>query len=247
MKYIFGNWKMYLNNDESIAFAEELKKQSFKNKNVEIAFFPTALSLAFVYKVLKKSGVNFGAQNCAWASKGAYTGAISALMFKEVGCKYALVGHSERRYIFGDSNEIVRKKLEAIAGAGLMPVLCIGETKEEKDANTTSDCLKKQLMTGLQGLKINDGKIIIAYEPVWAIGTNNPCHPSDANDAHEFIKQEIKKYFTEDVPVLYGGSVNANNAASYTKLAAVDGVLVGGASVKINTFMPLVKAVRNSI
>ena len=247
MKYIFGNWKMYLNCDESISFAESLKKENLKDKNTEIAFFPTALAMILVQNVLKKSGVHFGMQDCSWAPKGAYTGAISALMFKEAGCKYALVGHSERRRIFGESNADVRKKLDAVLDAGLIPVLCIGETKEDKDGNRTKYCLKKQLREGLEGLDASSDKIIIAYEPVWAIGTNNPCLPADADDVHGFIKQEVKKYLKGEAAVLYGGSVNADNAASYTKLETVDGVLAGGASVKIDKFMPLVKAVRNSI
>ena len=245
MKYIFGNWKMYLNSDESIAFAEKLKKEKLKNKNMEIALFPTALAIVGVQKVLQKSGVYFGAQNCAWAPKGAYTGAISALMFKEAGCKYALVGHSERRHVFGESNEDIRKKLEAVIDAGLIPVLCIGETKEDKDTDKTSYRLKKQLMEALQGLNINGNRIIIAYEPVWAIGTGVPCLSADADDIHGFIKQELKKYIKENAAVLYGGSVNAENVCSYTKLETVDGVLVGGVSVKIDAFIPLIKAVRN--
>lgn len=247
MKYIFGNWKMYLNNDESVTFAKEFKKEKLKDKNIEIAIFPTALAMISVQKVLKKNGVEFGAQNCAWAPKGAYTGAISALMFKEAGCKYALVGHSERRHVFGNSNEDVRKKLEAVVSAGLIPVLCIGETKEDKDNDKTKYRLKKQIMEALGGLNVSGNRIIIAYEPVWAIGANNPCHPSDADDIHGFIKEELKKYIKEDVAVLYGGSVNADNVAAYVKLETVDGVLVGGASIKIGAFAPLVKAVRNSI
>lgn len=247
MKYIFGNWKMYLNHEESVAFAEKLKKEKLKDKNIEIAVFPTALAMLGVEKVLKKSGVSFGAQNCAWVPKGAYTGAISALMFKEAGCKYALVGHSERRHVFGESNDDVRKKLEAVIDIGLIPVLCIGETKEDKDNNKTSYRLERQLMDALQGLSVKGDEIIVAYEPVWAIGTNNPCLPADADDIHGFIKQELKKYIKEDVAVLYGGSVTADNVASYTKLETIDGVLVGGASVKKDTFMPLVKAVRDSI
>lgn len=238
---------MYLNSDESVVFAEELKKASLKDKNIEMAVFPTALAMLGVQKVLKKSKFHFGAQNCAWTPKGAYTGAISALMFKEAGCKYTLVGHSERRHVFGESNEDVRKKLEAVLDAGLIPVLCIGETKEDKEAGKTSYRLKKQLMEALQGLSVNGGRIIIAYEPVWAIGTNNPCNPADADDIHGFIKLELKKYIKENVVVLYGGSVSAENVASYTKLETVDGVLVGGASVKISTFKPLFEAVKKAI
>ena len=235
---------MYLNYKESIFLAKKLAQARLKAKNIELAVFPTALALSAVKVALSKTRIKIGAQNCAWTPKGAYTGAISALMFKEAGCKYVLVGHSERRYVFNESNEDIRKKIEAALDANLIPVLCVGESQKDNEESKTEYRLKKQLMEGLQGLKIDNNKIIVAYEPVWSIGTGNPCNPGDANDRHGFIKNELKQYITGEVPVIYGGSVNKDNAASYLKLETVNGILVGGASVKIDNFIPLVKAIK---
>lgn len=242
MKYIFANWKMYLGLKESIALARAMVALP-KKKGIEIALFPSALAMTDVIDACKKKKILVGAQNCAWTPAGAYTGAISARMFRDVGCSYALVGHSERRHIFGETDTAVRNKLEACLRVGLTPVLCIGETKEERDAGKRAYRLKKQLMTALDGLELT-GPVLIAYEPVWAIGTGDACAPTDADDVHHFIRQELKQYTDAAMPMLYGGSVDEKNAASYLALSTVDGLLVGGASTKKSGFAGIIAAAK---
>lgn len=242
MKYVFGNWKMYLDFDESNILANALLQEKFDSEKVNLAIFPTALALREVFMAMEGSVFSVGAQNVSWVPKGGYTGAISAQMFQEVGCDYALVGHSERRHIFGETDEDVKKKLQACLEVGLTPVLCIGETKEEKNAGERNNVLKTQLAV-LADLNLEDREIIIAYEPVWAIGTGDACDPIEAEEVHHWIKEEIKQYFSQEIPLLYGGSVKAENVVSYVSLPDVDGVLVGGASSKLETFVPLIKKV----
>lgn len=244
MKYIFANWKMYLNYQESVDLAEKLAAEEFSGNN-KIAIFPTNLALKNVEGVLSDSVIAVGAQNVSWAPKGAYTGAVSALMFKEAGCKYALVGHSERRYVFGENNEAVRKKIEACLDVGLTPVVCVGETAEDKQENKREYRLKRQLMEAFQNLDLHGQEIIVAYEPVWAIskaGVGEACSPEEADDVIGFIKLELKQYLDQTVPVIYGGSANAENVVSLLSQEMIDGVLPGNASTKFETFVPMIRA-----
>lgn len=241
MKYIFGNWKMYLDYNESVALAETLSKENFDDGKVKLAVFPTALANKAVSEKLQGSQFATGAQDVAHVPKGAYTGAVSAHMFKDVGCKYALAGHSERRHIFNETDDDVRKKIEACLDAGLIPVVCIGETKEELAAGKREYRLKKQIMKAFADLNLNGSELIVAYEPVWAIGTGTACLPADADDIHGWIKQELKQYFEQEIPVLYGGSVNPENVVSYLALETVDGVLVGGASTKKDSWVVIIR------
>ncbi|MBI5728346.1 MAG: triose-phosphate isomerase [Candidatus Magasanikbacteria bacterium] len=233
MKYFFANWKMYLDLEESCAVARSLVGLSFDERNIGVAVFPTLLALAAVRDILRDSAVAVGAQNVSWAPKGAYTGAVSSVLLQAVGCRYALVGHSERRHIFGETSDEVRKKLAAVLDAGLVPVLCIGETQADRDADKTTYRLKKQLMKALDGLALGDADLLVAYEPVWAIGTGVPCGAAEAEAIHGWIKQEVKSYLGREVPVLYGGSVTSSNVAEYAARSLIDGVLVGSASTKI--------------
>lgn len=242
MKYIFGNWKMYLDFDESNILANALLQEKFVDEKVKLAIFPSSLALREVFMAMEGSVFSVGAQNVSWVSKGGYTGAISAQMFQDVGCEYTLVGHSERRHIFGETDDDVKKKLQACLEIGLTPVLCIGETKEEKFAGERNNVLKTQLAV-LADLDLTDKEILIAYEPVWAIGTGDACDPIEAEEIHHWIKEELKQYTNQEMPLLYGGSVKAENVISYVSLPNVDGVLVGGASSKLETFVPLIKKV----
>ncbi len=243
MKYLFANWKMYLDFDESNILINGLLQEKFDNEKVNLTVFPSALALREVSMATENTEFAVGAQDVAWVDKGAYTGAVSAQMFADVGCRYALVGHSERRHIFGETNDDVRKKIEACLGVNLIPVLCIGETAEDLAEGKRNYRLKKQLMKALVDLDLNGGKIMVAYEPVWAIGTGQACDPDTAQAVHTFIKTELKQYFAEDVPVLYGGSVNPENVLSYVSREVIDGVLVGGASAKLDSFVSLIRAV----
>jgi len=243
MKYIFGNWKMYLDLEASNKFATDLAGVDFDVEKISVSIFPSALALSSVAKSVCESQISVGAQDVYWIPDGAYTGAVSALMFRTAGCKYALVGHSERRHIFGETDGDVRKKIEACLDSGLIPVVCIGETKEEKDSGQREYRLKKQIMKAFDGLKLNGGDIIVAYEPVWAIGTGDACNPADADDVHGWIKQEVRKYVEKEIPVLYGGSVNENNFGSYLQYDTIDGILVGSASTKVEPFSTMIKYV----
>ncbi|OGH71544.1 MAG: triose-phosphate isomerase [Candidatus Magasanikbacteria bacterium RIFCSPLOWO2_01_FULL_43_20b] len=243
MKYVFGNWKMYLDFEESVILAQALVEESFNKEKNEVAIFPSTLAAREVIMCLNGSRIAAGAQDVAWVSKGAYTGAVSAHMFKSAGCKYALVGHSERRYVFNESDDDVRKKIEACLDAGLIPVVCVGETQEDLNENKREYRLKKQLMKAFEGLQINGGKVMVAYEPVWAIGSGKPCGPDEADSVHGWIKLEVKQYLGQDIPVLYGGSVNPENVVSYAARDVIDGVLVGGASTKLESFVKLINYV----
>jgi len=233
---------MYLDYKQSVELANSLVKENFKNENVEIAVFPTALAMKEVTGVLQEN-FKTGAQDAGHPSKGAYTGMLSAEMYQNVGCTYALAGHSERRYIFGETNKDVRAKIESYLDAGLKPVVCIGETEQDRNNDKARYRLAKQILRAFEGLNFKEGQIIVAYEPVWAIGTGNACLPADAIDRIDFIKLEIAKYSKNTVPVLYGGSVDENNVLSYFSEDVIDGVLVGGASSKLDSFTNIIKNV----
>lgn len=240
MKYIFGNLKMYLGLAESHALAQELSALSLPS-NFGYAVFPSSLVFSEFKNTLGNSPIALGAQNVSWVSQGAYTGAISAHMYLDAGARYALVGHSERRYIFGETNESIRKKVEACLDTDIVPVVCIGETHEDKVNNTRHLKLEEQLKAIFDGLIVKK-PIFLAYEPVWAIsrsGMGEACTPSDVLDIHNFIKMELTKYTQEKIPVLYGGSVNSQNIVSYISQESVDGVLVGHASTKADFWQQL--------
>lgn len=240
MTYIFGNWKMYLNLKESTNLAMVLQQTNFSVcPYITLGIFPNPLAFTSSYDLLKDTVFSLGAQNVGWTPKGAYTGSISAELYKDAGALYALVGHSERRYIFHETNDAIRKKVEACLEVGLTPVLCIGETLQDKEANKKEYRIKKQLMKVFDGLDLYNQKIIIAYEPVWAIGSGNPCNPKEAGETHILIRHELKQYTDNTIPIIYGGSVNANNVCTYVSHEAIDGVLPGYASTKAETIIPL--------
>ncbi len=243
--YIFGNWKMYLDYTESCILASQLAEATPEVGEATVALFPTDLAIADTKRILEGTPMLLGAQNCAWVPKGAYTGAVSAHMLADMGCAYILVGHSERRHVFGEDDNDVRKKIEACLDAGVVPVVCVGETKEEKETGKREYRLKKQVMKAFEGLEIDrDAQVIVAYEPVWAIGTGDACLPADADDIHGFLLQEIALYTQKNIPIIYGGSVTSENVVSYLSLKTVSGVLVGSASTSYASFCALVEASR---
>lgn len=241
MKYFFANWKMYLSVQESIDLAQACVSVEYPQDALTIALFPTALAYPHVSHVTRESTLALGAQNVAWVPKGAYTGAVSAEMYAEIGAQYALVGHSERRHIFGETNDAVKKKFDACLAVGITPVLCIGETQEDLDAGKRMYRLKKQLLSVLEGVSANVS-FVVAYEPVWSIGTGNACDHLQAAEIHDSIKNELHTYTDQDIPVLYGGSVNSQNVVSYVMHESIDGVLVGSASVDADGFATIVNA-----
>jgi triosephosphate isomerase len=235
-----GNWKMNLTLAESAALAKAVAAAAPKASGEAAVFVPfTALSV--VAQLLQGTPVRVGAQDCYWEEKGAYTGEVSALQVKDAGATMTLIGHSERRKLFGDSDEWINKKLGAALKAGLTPVVCVGETLEERESQKTWRVLETQVAGGLKGFAPADlAKIVIAYEPVWAIGTGKTATPQQAQEAHLFVRGQLKKLhgdgFAAGLRILYGGSVTAENVDSLMAQPDVDGALVGGASLKPDQF-----------
>jgi len=241
--YLFANWKMYLDLDESMAMSSALKKEvkSFQD-SVKMVLFPSALAMDPVIKDVG-GALDVGAQNVYWVEKGGYTGEVSATMVKAVGADYCLIGHSERRHLFGETEHQTRQKIEAALAAGLTPVLCVGEKAEEKKDGKTLIIVEEQIRAALDGLLWpKDRELIVAYEPVWAIGTGLACDPIEAEQVHGYIHSLLQKLISGTIPVLlYGGSVRPNNVVDYLKQTHINGVLVGGASAKIDSWMEIVK------
>jgi len=229
-KLIVANWKL---NPTTQSEAEKLFN-SIKDGVKDINDVETVICPPFIY-LSKLRGLDLGAQDCYWEEKGAYTGEISVAMLKNLGCRYIIVGHSERRKYFAETDESVNKKIKAVLKAGLIPIVCIGETQEERESEKTEEVLEKEIKDGLE--KIDLSKIVIAYEPIWAIGTGNACDVEEA----QRMKEIIQKMTSKNVKILYGGSANANNAEDYLKQAGFNGLLVGGASLKSDEFISIVK------
>lgn len=248
--YLFANWKMYLDLPESEKLAKNFAKLSKKLPNkTKMAIFPSALAFASAVKILKKTNVGVGAQNVYFEDKGGFTGEISAVMYKNNGAKYALVGHSERRHLFHETNHEVRMKMEALLSVGVVPVLCVGETAQEREDRKTEDTIEIQLRAALHALNWSKNKkIIIAYEPVWAISkglgpddVGKHCDHIEAERVHEFIKKTVRQLLKEVEPiVLFGGSVRANTVKEYLKQPNIDGVLVGAASTRLDSWKDIV-------
>ncbi len=251
-KYFFANWKMYLNYSESIALAEAVKNIKFSN-NLEVAVFPSALAFFGVNQIFGESKISTGAQNIGWVEKGGYTGEVSSSMYKEVGATYALIGHSERRHLFGETNHEVRQKIESALSSDLIPVLCIGETETERERGKTIEVLEIQIQSALEGLDfLNMSELFVAYEPVWAISKGIKkeeqgkfCDPSEAEQNSTFIKNFVKKFIPENVnlSVLFGGSVRPSTIESYISEQDIDGVLVGAASTTHDGWSELVSQI----
>ncbi|GJQ32215.1 MAG: triosephosphate isomerase [Ignavibacteriaceae bacterium] len=242
-KVIAGNWK--LNNDlnGTIALISGIKSGiAGKNFNAKLIVCPPFTSLETANELLKGSGIGLGAQNMYFEESGAYTGEISASMLKSVGCEYVILGHSERRTIFGESDEVINKKVKKALAAGLKPIFCIGETLEERESGVTFDVVKRQVVNGLAGItEIEMDAVIIAYEPVWAIGTGKVATPEQAQEVHAFIRAELVKLFGANVAektiIQYGGSVKPENARELLGQPDIDGALVGGACLKADSFV----------
>jgi len=242
MPFIAANWKMHMTVPEAEEFLRAFLPQVKGVTDVETVIAPPFTALYRVAGLLGGTTVALSAQNVFYEEKGAYTGEISPSMLRDVGCSYAIVGHSERRQYFGETDETVNRRMKAALGAGLKVIFCIGETLEERRSGKTNDILKRQLSGGLAGLSVRD--VVVAYEPVWAIGTGVTATPEQAQDAHRFIRSELVAAFGPgggDTRVLYGGSVKPDNVDELMACADVDGALVGGASLKPDSFARLVK------
>lgn len=244
--FIAGNWKMNKTAAETKALAEALKESLAPfGDTVTMAVCPTFTSLATAVEVLKGSNVKVGAQNIHWADNGAFTGEISGAMLKEIGVEYVIIGHSERRQYFGETDETVNKRVKAALKNELKPIVCIGETLEERESGKTNDVLSVQLKGGLADLTAADmANITLAYEPVWAIGTGKTATPEMAQETHAFIRKTLTEMFgaevAESTVIQYGGSMKAENAADLTAQKDIDGGLIGGAALKADSFTALI-------
>lgn len=241
-----GNWKMYKTDAEAGATASDLAGRLAGVTGREVMIAPPFTALTTVRDALKGSGIGLGAQNLYWEAQGAFTGEISPAMLVAAGCGYVIIGHSERRQFFGETDETVNKKIRAAQKAGLVPVMCIGETEAQREEGKTFSVLDKQIRNGLQGFALQEiGGLVIAYEPIWAIGTGKTATRDQAQEAHAFIRSVVEKLFGKAcaaaMRILYGGSVKPANIADLMAMEDIDGALVGGASLEAASFADIVR------
>lgn len=242
---IAGNWKMNKTTVEARDLASKLIPLIAGVKERDIVFAPPFTALQAVAEVIKGTGIALSAQNLHWEDKGAFTGEISAEMLLDLGCKYVIIGHSERRQFFGETDETVNKKLRQALNKGLLPIVCVGETLKEREAGTANEVIERQVTGALKGVTAAEmQKVIIAYEPVWAIGTGKTATPDQANEIHSFIRKKVEISYGKEIAgslrIQYGGSVTPENVSALMAMPDIDGALVGGASLKPESFAALV-------
>ncbi|MBO7435904.1 triose-phosphate isomerase [bacterium] len=243
---IAGNWKMNKTVAEAVALASEIKEKVAGVENVKIIVCPVFTAVKSVADVLKGTNVKVGAQDMYWETSGAFTGEVSGEMLKEAGAEYVIIGHSERRQYFGETNETVNKKLKKALSIGLKPIVCIGETLADREAGNTEAVVEKQVREGFVGLTAEEMKgTIIAYEPVWAIGTGKTATADQAEAVHAFVRNLVSQLWDKEtadaVVIQYGGSMKPENVASLLAQPDIDGGLIGGAALKADSFEKLVK------
>jgi triosephosphate isomerase len=247
--FVAGNWKMNTDSHSSMELAKRIAEGSLDvaGHKVHVAVCPPFTYLQAVAKAVSSYSIAVGAQDVYYEEKGAFTGEISSLMLKDIGCIYALCGHSERRHVIGETDALISKKVCAAIQGGLLPILCVGELLQERKAGQTEQVVSRQLKSGLAGLSLEKIQAVtIAYEPVWAIGTGLNATPQQAQEVHYYIRNLLTdmydKHLAEAIHILYGGSVKADNAAELMRQKDVDGLLVGGASLKADDFLAIIKA-----
>jgi triosephosphate isomerase len=245
-KVMAANWKMYKNPEQTRAFFRDFLPLVAGHDRDEIVVCPPYVDLYVAVEAAKGSNVAIGAQNVYWKEEGAFTGEISPGMLLAAGCSHVIIGHSERRQYFGETDDTVNMKLKAALEAGLTPIVCVGEVLEEREANLTEDVLRRQCLRAFHAISAKKaGKLIVAYEPVWAIGTGKTATPQLAAEAHALIRGEAAKAFGSELAdalrILYGGSVKPENAKTLMAEAEIDGALVGGASLDPKSFTAIVK------
>ena len=244
-KIIAANWKMYKTPEQSRQFMKEFLPLVAGHSRDEIVICPPFVDIAAVAEKVDGTGIEVGAQNIYWEKEGAFTAEISGEMLIGAGCKWVIIGHSERRQYFGETDDTVNRRLKVALEAGLAPIVCIGEVKEEREAGVTGDVLRRQCSRAFSSISARKAaKMAIAYEPVWAIGTGLTATPEMANQAHQLIRQEASNVFGEEyarqLRILYGGSVKPENAHQLLSQEEIDGALVGGASLKADSFSKIV-------
>lgn len=243
---IGGNWKMNKTLGEAEQFAKGIAAELEGDEGVDTVIFPPFISVRRVGELLEDTDIEVGAQNMFWEEKGAYTGEVSPLMLKDAGCTYVILGHSERRQYFGESDESINKKIRAAFEAALLPVVCVGERLQERKKGMAEKVVESQLRKCFSGLDSSQvAQIVVAYEPIWAIGTGETATPQQAQHMHQFIRNILQELYNQDtanlVRIQYGGSVKAHNIKQLMEQPDIDGALVGGASLKVDSFAKIVK------
>ena len=243
---IAGNWKMNKTVSEAVDFVRQLKALVANVREIDIVIAPTFTALQAVSREIEGSNIELAAQDVFWEASGAFTGEISPIMLKDVGCRYVIIGHSERRQYFGETNESVHKKIKASLALGLHPIICVGEALEEWETGKTFDVIKIQIIQCLEGFSREEmERMTIAYEPIWAIGTGKTATPQQAEEVHAFIREQLEgithQQVSQGVRIQYGGSVNSDNISDLMAQPNIDGALVGGASLKADSFSRIVK------
>jgi triosephosphate isomerase len=250
--FIAGNWKMHKTVAETVKYVKELRGLVKDLQGVEIVLAPAFIALHAAAEAARNSNVGIAAQDLYWEREGAFTGEVSGTMIREAGAEHVIIGHSERRMLFGETDTSVNRKLHAALASGLTPIVCVGETLEQRDRNETFAVLDRQIKQGLEGVSAEQvGQLVIAYEPVWAIGTGRNATPAQAAGAHGHIRQRLRQWVSADAAelchVIYGGSVKPENIKTLASQADVDGALVGGASLDIGAFHDIVVQSRAAV
>lgn len=244
---IAGNWKMNNTISEAVQLVTILKRELFEEEKVEVIVCPPFTALSAVAELLEESQISLGAQNLFWEAEGAYTGELSPGMIKDAGCKYVIIGHSERRKYFAETNETVNKRVKAALAVGLNPIICVGETKEQREQDRTKDIVKNHIQGALVDISAAEAlECVIAYEPVWAIGTGINATPEQAQEVHDYIRNTLLKDKYDistavKIRIQYGGSVKPDNIKSLMDQRDIDGALVGGASLQGESFCQIVR------
>ena len=244
--FVAGNWKMNTSQNDARVLVEGIRNKTENFNNIDIACMPPFVYLFLMKEILTGTKVKYGGQNMYYEEKGAYTGEVSPLMLRDLDCAYVIIGHSERRKYFSETDDVLNKKLKAALKNNLLPIFCLGETQEERDGNLAEKITERQLINGLAGVSPEEAeKITIAYEPVWAIGTGKNATPEQAQEMHKFLRGLLEKNFGKEVSqvirIQYGGSVTPDNVENILIKEDIDGALVGGASLKIDSFIELLK------
>jgi len=247
--FVAANWKLFKTIDETVVYVTQLRAQLREGAEVEVVIAPPFTAIRAAADAARGSGIGIAAQDMYWEQEGAFTGEVSVRMLKDAGAGYVIIGHSERRRLFGETDETVNRKLVAALAADLTPIVCIGETLDERDGGRTLEVLDRQIQAGLRGLsEAQAAAIVIAYEPVWAIGTGRNATPAQAGEAHAHIRGRLREWFGatagDECHVLYGGSVKPDNIRELMALPDVDGALVGGASLTVPSFAAIVDGSR---
>jgi triosephosphate isomerase len=250
--FIAGNWKMYKTVADAVKYVKEFRGMVKDVDDVEIVIAPAFTALHAAAEAARNSNVGIAAQDLHWEREGAFTGEVSAAMVREAGAEYVIIGHSERRTYFGETDATVNRKTTVAFGNGLTPIACIGETLDQRERNETFDVLDRQIRQGLEGVTGEQlAQLVIAYEPVWAIGTGRNATPAQAAEAHGHIRKRLRQWFGNDAAeachVIYGGSVKPDNIREIVSQEDVDGALVGGASLDVKSFFDIVSRTREAI